>query len=332
MNEQQTIVFWSWQTDSPAKTNRNFIEDCLERAVKQIARISATIIKVDRDTKGVGGSPSIADTILKKIKASDIFVWDATLVSLHPRYSPNPNVLIELGYAMAIMGEGRIIGIMNTKETSGPENLPFDLKHRRGPITYALGSSSSFKGEDYNAYRKTVRDKLIETLIQAIQAALDEPKAGAIRSDVDLQIALTLWGLIDSKFLKNWCEWRMYNIQHERHDTFQLMLEYIDRASMPENKFGDEDLRTANDAFCRSLDDYTGKVSVNMAHDGHKGFVINTKAVGGWIEDYDERYDRECDILREAIESVWHSWEVYISSLRARYPEVIYTIKKTKDT
>ena len=124
-------IFWSWQSDSPSRENRNFIQDCLERAARNVAKSEAQAILVDRDTQGIGGTPKIAETILAKIRSSDIFVWDATLVYTKPRPSPNPNVLLELGYAFALLGEGRMIGVMNTADRSGPSDLPFDLTHRR---------------------------------------------------------------------------------------------------------------------------------------------------------------------------------------------------------
>lgn len=37
-------VFYSWQSDTPARVNRNFIEDALKRALKKIAA-EAEVIK-----------------------------------------------------------------------------------------------------------------------------------------------------------------------------------------------------------------------------------------------------------------------------------------------
>jgi hypothetical protein len=47
------------------------------------------------------------------------------------RKVPNPNVLIELGYAIAILGWDRIIMLFNTNHGSFPNDLPFDLDRRR---------------------------------------------------------------------------------------------------------------------------------------------------------------------------------------------------------
>jgi len=93
--QNKFTVFWSWQSDSENSTNRNFIESCLERAAKNIAKGGEPVIAVDRDTQGVGGTPTIAETILAKIRAADFFVWDATLAYTHPRPAPNPNVMLD---------------------------------------------------------------------------------------------------------------------------------------------------------------------------------------------------------------------------------------------
>src|SRR5688572_24306321 len=137
MAPNKFTVFWSWQSDSDTAINRNFIQDCVERAAKNVGKGDGVIIAVDRDTKGVGGTPNIADTILAKIRAADIFVWDATLAYSKPRPAPNPNVMLEFGYALAILGDGRMIGVLNEAGASA-EELPFDLKHRRWPLTYHL--------------------------------------------------------------------------------------------------------------------------------------------------------------------------------------------------
>ena len=107
-------IFWAWQSDLPPETTRNLIQDCLERAAKEATKAGVGLVSVDRDTKGVGGSPNISETILEKIVAADIFVWDASITTTTDRPSPNPNVLFELGFAVAALGWNRIIGVMNT--------------------------------------------------------------------------------------------------------------------------------------------------------------------------------------------------------------------------
>jgi len=320
MNSQlpkQITVFWSWQTDSPSRENRNFIEDCLRRAAKKIGREDAIVIDVDRDTKGIGGTPSIADTILNKIRASDVFVWDATLVYSQPRHAPNPNVLIELGYALAAMGDGRLIGVMNVAGRPGGDELPFDLKHRRWPITYSLASTAE---EDQND-KSAVRDKLVNDLTDAIRDALKEPKTCLFLSDVDLFVAKALWWIIDSPWLVYWANWRLNHPQVERSKDLDRVLKYLDAAGQPENEFRSGPLKDAHDIFLSSLRAYAYTAAIEMSPDGPNAYTINAKR-SGFRKNYDKEYDRQVDALVERLEKVLDAWKFYTEQLRVRYPEL----------
>lgn len=327
--KSQVTVFWSWQDDSPSKENRNFIEDCLRRAAKKIGREDAMIIDVDRDTKGVGGTPAIADVILTKIRASDVFVWDATLVYSKPSPAPNPNVLLELGYALAVMGQGRLIGVMNIAGRPGGEELPFDLKHRRWPITYSLPTPSvpSVKKEE-QVYRRAEREKLVNNFTIAIRNALKEPKSGALLSDVDFYVAKALWQIIDSPWLTYWCDGRLTNPQNERSEDRDRILKYLDAVGQPENAFHSGPLKDAHDKFLISLKAYAFTAAIEMIPDGPKAFVISVKR-SGWIKDYDEKYDCQVNALVAKIEDLWEAWKSYIEQLRLRYPEITAAIGDT---
>ncbi|MCX5823265.1 MAG: hypothetical protein NTY86_07120 [Deltaproteobacteria bacterium] len=333
----QVTVFWSWQNDSPPKENRNFIEDCLRRATKKIGREDAIIIEVDRDTKGLGGTPAIAEAILTKIRASDVFVWDATLIYSKPRPAPNPNVLLELGYALAVMGEGRLVGVMNIAGCPGGENLPFDLKHRRWPTSYFLPTPSvlrrliekvvpSIRRADQE-YRRVERENLVNNLAVALRAALNEPKSGALLSDVDFYVAKALWQIIDSPWLTYWCNWRLSNPQHERSENSDRILKYLDVVGQPENAFHSGPLKDAHDKFLSSLKAYAFTAAIEMVPDGPKAFVISVKKSSLGKEDYDEKYDRQVNALLEKIENLWEEWKSYIEQLRLRYPEITATVE-----
>jgi len=97
-------IFYSWQSDLPDNTNRHFIQKAIEEAVKSLKKEDVLEVQpvIDRDTRGVPGSPDIADTIFRKIDASQVFVCDISIINkgLQSKPTPNPNVLVELGYAM----------------------------------------------------------------------------------------------------------------------------------------------------------------------------------------------------------------------------------------
>jgi hypothetical protein len=159
-------IFYSWQSDLPNSINRGFIQDCLERAIGELKADEELELDpcLDRDTSGVPGSPDIAATIFEKIRAADIFVGDVTFIDKGDgRRTPNPNVLIELGYAASCLAWDRIICVFNTAGGS-INDLPFDLRQRR-VVPYQLTEGQG-KGEQ----RKALAGKLragIESILYA---------------------------------------------------------------------------------------------------------------------------------------------------------------------
>jgi hypothetical protein len=171
-----TTVFFSWQSDRPTREGRNLIEAALDAAVHRISQDlqvdepSRPQLQVDSDTRDVPGSPPIFDTIRQKIERAAVFVPDLTFVSQRPtgEPAPNPNVLIEYGYALKCLTYHRIIGVMN-KAYGQPSraSLPFDLADHRFPITYDLPEDAS------NEARKCERDRLAKVLESAVRKVLD---------------------------------------------------------------------------------------------------------------------------------------------------------------
>lgn len=127
-------------------------------------------VRLDHDTAGIPGTPDIASTIFNKIRETGIFVADLTLSfqAATGKKSPNPNVLIELGYAFSAINDSRVISVMNTA-FGGPNDLPFDLSHKRWPIQYCLLESDV---EDKTKVADT-KKTLSEHLYNAIRLVLD---------------------------------------------------------------------------------------------------------------------------------------------------------------
>jgi len=141
----KATVFYSWASDLHGKTTRNLIEGCLETAIRQFGREDDLDVdpSLDRDTKDVSGSPAIFDAILEKIDNCSAFVADISIINStdlkrdNPaRATPNPNVLIELGYAIKTCGWDRILPVCN-EHYCPIDKLPFDIPERR-VIAYTL--------------------------------------------------------------------------------------------------------------------------------------------------------------------------------------------------
>lgn len=184
-------IFYSWQSDLDGATNRNLIEDALKRALKSIKRDDSESIDpvLDRDTVGLSGSPSITDSIFDKITLADVFVADVSIInkSKDGRLTPNPNVLVELGFAVAQLGWDRVLLIQNTA-FGGPEDLPFDLRGRR-IVAYAFQPS-----ED----RSEARGLLQGRLEAALKAALNSSIYTSLPAGLDVPLWWGKWNTEDN--------------------------------------------------------------------------------------------------------------------------------------
>ncbi|KAF6570558.1 hypothetical protein JDW19_22815 [Paenibacillus polymyxa] len=149
-------IFYSWQSDLPNNTNRGFLGTCIESAIKELNLSEQFDIefRIDKDTMDEPGTPHIVDSIFTKIEKSKLFIADVSIINsdYNKRKTPNPNVLIELGYAAKVLGWDQIICIFNT-DFGDYSDLPFDIKFRR-PLCYCTEGKS--KAEE--------RKKLIEVI------------------------------------------------------------------------------------------------------------------------------------------------------------------------
>lgn len=161
-------VFWSWQADLSSKSNRSFIKDALLIALGKVQEELQVEepdrqVTLDHDTKSAQGMADIAATIFDQVSKASVFVADVTPIakSNSGKAVPNPNVMIELGYAMHALGPERIIAVLNVGFGTGPESLPFDIRQRR-ILSYNLPENADA------TLQKSVRKKLIDDLAKAL--------------------------------------------------------------------------------------------------------------------------------------------------------------------
>ena len=180
----KATIFYSWQSDIRAAANRTFIQEALENAVAEIRSESSILVQpvVDRDTRDVPGAPDIGSAILEKIDACAAMVADVTIVTRgdSARPSPNPNVLIELGYGLKAVGDRRLVLVLNDA-FGGPEMLPFDLRRKR-VLTYSSPEESSSRADEKRRLQAMLREALSLILATgSAQPASEFPTALTLR-------------------------------------------------------------------------------------------------------------------------------------------------------
>lgn len=208
----QCVVFYSWQSDHPNSVNRGLIQDALEKAAKEIRDDDSILVDpvVDRDTVGVPGSPDITATIFSKIDKAQIFVCDVTIVNQHShREAPNPNVLIELGYAIRALGPDRIVMVMNTA-FGGPELLPFDLRNKR-VLVYSAPTEIPEKASE----RKALQSKLREALLTITAEFVESSDSSESKPDVGQQAIIAVENLQPNRTLvvQRYMDWFLQRLQ-----------------------------------------------------------------------------------------------------------------------
>lgn len=178
-----STVFYSWQQDTPKDIGDSFVEEAINAALKELRADKALNLQLDRDTRETPGQPPIADTILRKIDNAGVFVPDLTFVGKRldkKRLTPNPNVLIEYGYAVKALTHERIVPVMNTYWGEPSDaTMPFDMKHLRHPIQYRLEPNAS--PEERARTLRELTANLKESITAVLQKLPAPPSAKPFR-------------------------------------------------------------------------------------------------------------------------------------------------------
>jgi hypothetical protein len=173
--------------DTEDKYCKGFIQKAIEIAIQKLEDENIEVT-LDFGFRKTPGTPLLIDEMLKKSTESDMVIVDLTFTSAKEwldaelldeddthswfgvpkgkrKLSPNPNVLLETGYAWAKKGTYRTLAVMNDAFGT-PEELPVDLKGFRWGITYNLDETN------YDI-RKAVRKELANDLYNAIKDAIN---------------------------------------------------------------------------------------------------------------------------------------------------------------
>lgn len=160
-------LFFSWQSDLSKDATTNAIKESLVQACSDLESEDSTLkIFIEESTSNVPGSPDIPTIIFDKISTSDIHLADITTINPTAisieRKTANPNVLIELGFALSQLGWERVIMVFNTVFGEFPQGLPFDIDRKRiGKFAvkdkYDKSGKGSLKKLLYDALKEIIR-------------------------------------------------------------------------------------------------------------------------------------------------------------------------------
>jgi hypothetical protein len=177
-------VFFSWQSDTPARIGRTFLSEAIKQAVVQL-KVAAGIEEADRlaapseaGEERAEGSPRHLKELLKRIDAAATLVADVTPVGQSfkgadardasaGRKFVDSDVAFEAGYALHVLGDRKLLLVFNA-HYGWHDDLPPDLRNRGGAVTFTLVPNAS--RPEIESERKKLVGKLIAALSQSMNA------------------------------------------------------------------------------------------------------------------------------------------------------------------
>ena len=193
----QFTVFYSWQSDLPKETNQGIIQGAIRIASNKLEhefKKTDLHIIIDEATSNLPGSPHIPSAIFDKISSADAFICDITTINKEAietiknlqategrtkpqevRTVPNPNVMIELGYAIALLGWERIIMLFNTSY-GDLKDAPFDIVVNRITDYHLSPKTEDVTEKQLQGNQKQLSEKIHEALKLIIEKSPNKPR------------------------------------------------------------------------------------------------------------------------------------------------------------
>jgi hypothetical protein len=178
-------VFFAYQSDIPEEFGKKFIIEAMDQTIDRMKKEGINL-ELEYGMRKTPGNPLLIEEMLGKSKNADLVLVDLTFTSsknwfeskkikflnkeirvlnrFEDKLSPNPNALLEMGYAWAQKGYHRTALLMNTAYGT-PEDLPVDLKGFRWAIPFNINEINFSEA-------KQKRKELAIDLYNAIKPAI----------------------------------------------------------------------------------------------------------------------------------------------------------------
>ncbi len=319
------VVFYSWQSDLNPKTNQYFIGECIQQAISQLNKEGTLPVKLvlDQDVRGSLGSIKIAAAVFEKIEKSDLLISDVSIIngSYGPvpwskRKTPNPNVLIELGFGVAHLSWERVICIHNSV-FSNIADFPFDIRGNR-----IFSYKHDGRANDQSAKRfltRLLKDNISKIVWaegvmrvkgQANQVFRhDQEKFRELRDLIGVETEFL--GTIES--LAGQFEW-----DKDQRAPFKALLEFF---SATKNEFVDKELLAATVKFKTALGSLLGVCAVALSPSDPLGeynktdvpvFRLASKnAFRGSQEEYQRKTGKQKAEITKGVQDVYESYVAF---------------------
>ncbi len=310
MTEQKIKAFFSWQSDIQNQTQA--IRSCLKEAVSLLDK-KGFDVEIDEATRDAPGAPYIPGKITEKIDSTDIFIGDVSIINAdhEGRKTPNPNVVFELGYAVATIGWDRVILILSVA-TGALSDLPFDFDRHR-----------AMRATIPDTPKHPARSNFVKFLVEALELiASKNPKrpfelknktAEQIQRERDISSLRWLLERIHFPTVDG-------HVERAPHYLSQNAVAMADEISaVTENSLFhiyDSELREAVDRFGEA---WKGSFDDRFYHETHSGDYVFTNPGDTWLTGQKKE---AWDAIEAALKIVRAAKDDLLRIIRERYIEI----------
>lgn len=310
-------IFYSWQSDLDPKLTRYYFKNAIEAARQKIEEEgSEHSLVLHEATSNLPGSPEIVSTILQKISNCHVFICDVSLSKYGEKgkFSPNPNVLLELGYAIKCIGWERIILLFNS-HFGDIKALPFDIPDRRVTSIDIVDPKakdvlSRFNSIIYNAI-KIILDK---------NPVIPSDRDMSYEDEHDLEFAREFVEYIPPVVFKRFIERAPDYLSQDIISRFDG---YEDHVAIADFHIFDSNISTLFYDFMKKMKPYFNP-SLYYSHDPNSGEykAMHQTVYGNIIPKNHEEIER----LRQESESLYRSYFSLISVLKLKYKGRLFPV------
>jgi hypothetical protein len=317
MDKSNIIVFYSWQSDLAKDTNQNGIRIAIKSTFPLVeTELEDLNLVLDEATRGVSGSPNIPAQVFEKISKADIFICDLTPVGeSKDKKIANPNVLIELGYAISEIGWERIILLFNTNYGDFPNDLPFDVdRHRATKFKINDKSDKSGKNELTKVLGEAIKLIIERSPLKPHEKKLISPEEKKRNLDVEklTWVLSTIHIPTFDNFLNEAPELLVYNQLHY-FEGFNAVLK--------SNEF-----YLYDKILLKKLENVFYRLDKSLSFGHHYNFLNNVKMSKFTFPTYEQKdYEKakaDFEMLIENIDELKKDFKDMISYIRENYLEI----------
>jgi len=312
MTKDSKRIFLSWQSDLNQATTTGPLRKALNRALKDRKGW-----KSDEAARTSSGAPNIASTLENQIETAEIFIADVSTVKRKfwgRRAFQNPNVLYELGFAVAHLGWERIVLVSSSRKGDSHEELPFDLQKHRTTHFY-LKSAGDKQGQDN-------LDEVIKLAIaKIINKNPPKPsekakfKTTEVRRLKDLERLRELLELMDFHSVDRYIE---------DSPTF-IFFDYLDGGESAAYKIRSTIWTLHDKDTLKEVEEFVDKWNETLSFGRRYEMSVNGpyhRFKNNYSYESPKEVKEDSEAIAEAVQGLFKAKEVLISKLESRYPEI----------